>query len=104
MGVLRMSERERSALASASVTRHLTRGAVGFGLIGSALTLTAALGPAMLPLSVPGLLVLRGCPTCWIAGLIETVSADRIERTCAGGGCTLRRGAGSLEVLRGWLD
>ena len=72
-----------------ALARHLARGAIGFGLIGSALMLTATVGPASLLLIVPGMVALRGCPTCWLVGLIETVSAGRLERTCADGKCTL---------------
>jgi hypothetical protein len=70
---------------------HLVRGAIGFGLIGCALVLTTSVGPASLLLLAPGMVALRGCPTCWIVGLIETVSAGRLERTCTDAGCTLSR-------------
>ncbi len=83
-----MSDHDRSALASTSVARHLTRGAIGFGLIGAALALTPSVGPAALLLA-PGMVALRGCPTCWIAGLIQTISAGRLERTCTDTGCKL---------------
>ncbi len=79
----------RSALASTSVAAHLTRGAIGFGLIGSAFALTPSHGPMALLLAPPGMVALRGCPTCWIAGLIQTVSAGRLKRTCTETGCTL---------------
>ncbi len=84
------SDRPPGAFASASVARHLARGAIGFGLIGSAFALTLSVGPAALLLAPPGLAALRGCPTCWIAGLIQTISAGRLERTCTEGTCTLR--------------
>ncbi len=83
------SAHDRGALASTSVARHLTRGAIGFGLIGSAIALTPSAGPAALLLAPPGLVALRGCPTCWIAGLIETISAGRLQRTCTDNSCTL---------------
>jgi hypothetical protein len=85
-----MSDPDRSAFASASVARHLTRGAIGFGLIGSAFALTPAVGPAALLLAPGGLVALRGCPTCWIAGLMQTISAGRLQRTCTDDGCELR--------------
>jgi|GEM_PF-473517 len=85
-----MAEHDRGALASRSVARHLTRGAIGFGLIGSALALTPSVGPAALLLAPPGMVALRGCPTCWIAGLIQTISSGRLERTCTDTGCTLQ--------------
>ncbi|HWY89226.1 MAG TPA: hypothetical protein VNY31_01005 [Solirubrobacteraceae bacterium] len=76
-------------MASTSIARHLTRGAVGFGLIGSAIALTPTVGPAALLLAPPGVVALRGCPTCWIAGLMETISAGRLRRTCDDTGCEL---------------
>jgi hypothetical protein len=81
--------RNRGTLARASVACHLVRGAVGFGLIGSGFVLAASYGPAVLLLTIPGMVVLRGCPTCWLAGLIEIVSAGRLERSCSDGDCTL---------------
>jgi hypothetical protein len=81
---------DRNAFASTSVARHLTRGAIGFGLIGAALTLTPSVGPVVLLLAPLGMVALRGCPTCWIAGLIQTISAGRLERTCTDAICTLR--------------
>ncbi|HEY2767587.1 MAG TPA: hypothetical protein VGI76_04985 [Solirubrobacteraceae bacterium] len=80
---------DRSALASASVARHLMRGAIGFGLIGAALALTARVGPVALLLAPPGMVALRGCPTCWIAGLLETITAGRLQRACSENSCTL---------------
>jgi hypothetical protein len=84
-----MSELDRSALASPSLARHLLRGAIGFGLIGSALALTVSHGPVALLLAPPGMVALGGCPTCWIAGLIETISAGRLRRTCSDDSCAL---------------
>jgi hypothetical protein len=80
---------DRSALASTSVPVHLARGALGFGLLGAAVALTPSHGPAALLLAAPGMVALRGCPTCWIAGLIETISAGRLQRTCTENSCTL---------------
>ena len=85
-----MHENDRSALASTSVAAHLLRGAIGFGLIGSALALTPSIGPAALLLAPLGMVALRGCPTCWIAGLIQTISAGRLKRTCTENNCTLQ--------------
>lgn len=88
-----MPDQDRSALASKSLTRHLTRGVVGFGLIGSAFVLSAIVGPAALLLALPGVVALRGCPTCWIVGLVETLSAGRAQRDCSEDSCTLRLSA-----------
>jgi hypothetical protein len=87
-----MSENDRGALASTSVLVHLARGAIGFGLLAAAVLLSSSHGPAALLLAAPGLVALRGCPTCWIAGLIETISAGRLRRTCTENGCTLGGG------------
>jgi hypothetical protein len=84
-----MSNPDRSAFASTSLARHLARGAIGFGLIGSAFALTPTVGPAALLLAPPGVVALRGCPTCWIAGLMETISAGRLRRTCTDTSCEL---------------
>ncbi len=84
-----MPEHDRNALASVSIARHLMRGAIGFGLIGSALALIRSHGPAALLLVAPGMVALRGCPTCWIAGLMQTISAGRLRRACTDSGCTL---------------
>jgi hypothetical protein len=85
-----MSENERSIFASSSVPRHLMRGAIGFGLIAAALVLTTSRGPVALLLAPIGVVALRGCPTCWIVGLVETISAGRLQRACNGNNCTLR--------------
>jgi hypothetical protein len=86
-----MLDREPPAPPRGALARHLTRGVIGFGLMGSALVLTTTVGPASLLLFVPGMVALRGCPTCWIAGLIETVSAGRLQRTCSDTRCTVSR-------------
>ena len=85
-----MPDHAHGALASTSVARHLARGAIGFGLIAAALALIPSVGPAALLLAPLGMVALRGCPTCWITGLIETISVGRLERTCTDDGCTLR--------------
>lgn len=97
---------DASFFASTSLPRHLTRGAVGFGLIGSAFALTTTFGLAALLLAPPGLYVLRGCPMCWTLGLVETISARRLQRTCTPGSCELKktfssrrsRGHGAIEL------
>ncbi|MFI6874039.1 hypothetical protein ACIBL6_11420 [Streptomyces sp. NPDC050400] len=77
--------------ASRSVARHLARGAVGFGLIVGAVGLVPVLGPATLLAAPPALIAFRGCPTCWLIGLAQTVSRGRLERRCADGVCTLTK-------------
>ncbi|GAA1590245.1 hypothetical protein GCM10009678_85770 [Actinomadura kijaniata] len=88
--------------ASASLARHLLRGAVGFGALVGSVALLPVLGPVGLLLAPVGLLALRGCPTCWAIGLVQTVSMGRLRRSCGEDGCELtvaepvrpRRGAG----------
>ncbi|WP_242911049.1 hypothetical protein [Actinomadura terrae] len=75
--------------ASTSLPRHLLRGAVGFGALIAAFALLPLWGPATLLLAPIGLLALRGCPTCWTIGLIQTLSRGRLERTCKDGRCEL---------------
>ena len=86
-----MLDHDRSPLAGASVGSHLARGALGFGLIGSAVALIPNVGPAALLLVAPGMVALRGCPTCWLVGLIQTISAGRLQRNCTDTSCTLAK-------------
>jgi hypothetical protein len=72
------------------IVRHLMRGAIGFGLIAAALVLTASRGPLALLFAPIGVVALGGCPTCWIVGLVETISAGRVKRTCTENGCALQ--------------
>ncbi|MFE5770578.1 hypothetical protein ACFQ7O_19690 [Streptomyces sp. NPDC056485] len=81
----------RGGFASATVPRHLARGAVGFGALAGSLALLPVAGPASLLLAPVGLVALRGCPMCWAIGLVETVSAGRYRRSCTTGSCELRR-------------
>jgi hypothetical protein len=80
---------DRGMLAGSSLPAHLARGAIGFGLLGAAVVLSASHGPVALLLAAPGMVALRGCPTCWLAGLAQTVSAGRLQRTCTESDCTL---------------
>ncbi len=75
--------------ASTSLPRHLIRGAVGFGALVGSIALIPLVGLLALLLAPVGLLALRGCPTCWTIGLIQTISRGRLERTCVDGRCTL---------------
>ncbi|MFD8972684.1 hypothetical protein [Streptomyces sp. NPDC059593] len=77
--------------ASASVPRHLARGAVGFGLIIGSIALVPVAGPATLLAAPLALIAFRGCPTCWMVGLAQTISRGRLERQCEDGVCTLTR-------------
>jgi hypothetical protein len=88
---------EPSQFASASVSRHLIRGTIGFGLIGAGLGLTVVIGPAALLLAPAGLVALRGCPMCWTVGLVETISSGRLKRQCSGEGCRIQFPAETSE-------
>jgi hypothetical protein len=80
--------------AGQSLAGHLLRGAIGFGLIGCALASAPSVGPAALLLAPAGMVALRGCPACWIAGLIHRLSAGRVQRDCVGDRCALSLGRG----------
>jgi hypothetical protein len=77
-----MQTNQREIFASATVARHLIRGAVGFSLLAAAFVLAAGGEPLGLSLVVPAAGALRGCPTCWAVGLAQTLSAGRLERSC----------------------
>lgn len=77
--------------ASTSVPRHLARGAIGFGLIIGSIALVPVLGPATLLAAPLALVAFRGCPTCWMVGLAQTISRGRLERQCVDGVCTLTK-------------
>jgi hypothetical protein len=75
--------------ASTSLPRHLVRGAVGLGSLIGSVALVPVFGPGSLLLAPVGLLALRGCPTCWAIGLMQTISMGRLRRSCANGRCEL---------------
>ncbi|MFG2772185.1 hypothetical protein [Streptomyces sp. NPDC048350] len=77
--------------ASKSVPRHLARGAVGFGLIISSIVLVPVVGPVSLLAAPLALIAFRGCPTCWMVGLAQTISRGRLERRCVDGVCSLTK-------------
>ncbi|MDP9864383.1 MULTISPECIES: hypothetical protein [Streptosporangium] len=83
-----------AGFASRSVSRHLLRGGLGFGLLIGAVALVPTAGPASLLLAPLGLVALRGCPTCWAIGLVQTISMGRLQRSCVDGRCTLTDGTG----------
>jgi hypothetical protein len=87
-----------TTFASASLTRHLVRGGIGFGALIGAFALVPAVGLYSLLLLPLGVLALRGCPTCWMIGLFETISNGRLRRTCDDGRCTLTVAAGEQRL------
>lgn len=78
--------------ATASLTRHLVRGGIGFGGLIASIALLPVAGPVSLLLLPIGVLALRGCPMCWTIGLIQTISRGRLQRSCADGQCHLTVG------------
>jgi hypothetical protein len=80
--------------ASASLSRHLARGMIGFGGMIGGLALIPVAGFAALLLVPVGLVALRGCPMCWTMGLVQTLSAGRLRRECVDGRCELVPGGG----------
>ncbi len=71
---------------STSVGVHLLRGLGAVFLFGVAWILGADAGnPAALrliaaPLAIGGLVLLRGCPMCWLMGLFETIGKGKRNR------------------------
>jgi len=57
---------------STSLTAQLVRGALAVASISAAIVLTPHFWPAM---GLVGLAVyfMRGCPACWLAGLMEAI-------------------------------
>src|SRR5262249_45303523 len=74
----------------------LAGGAVRLGSVGAGLALGAAVSPVALLLLPVGVIALRGCPMCWLAGLLQIVSAGRVRGGCAGGECA--RGGGARRA------
>ncbi|MES2508935.1 MAG: hypothetical protein V4625_03355 [Pseudomonadota bacterium] len=66
--------------ASSSVTEHLLRGAAGVGALVWAVSLLATHPFASLGLALLALVAFRGCPMCWIMGLVETVHRKFAQR------------------------
>lgn len=64
-----------TTFASRSVRAHLVRGAIGLPLVLAAFVLLPWAAPWSLLLLVPGVVALRGCPTCWALGLGQTRAA-----------------------------
>ena len=65
--------------ASASVPIHILRGVVGLLALAGAVVLG---GPALLLLIVT-VAAWRGCPTCWLVGLLQTRERQRTSRVDA---------------------
>jgi hypothetical protein len=81
----------RTSFASRSLGVHLARGAIAVAAVVGAAIGSSVVGAWALLLVPVALVALRGCPTCWIVGLLETLSNRRLARECEGGRCTIRR-------------
>lgn len=67
--------------ASQTLTEHVARGLAGIGMLLLAI-FSASSRPWLALIAVPAaLLLLRGCPTCWTLGLLETLQARRPRRS-----------------------
>ncbi|HEX2671445.1 MAG TPA: hypothetical protein VHM25_11265 [Polyangiaceae bacterium] len=77
--------------ASQSLAEHLARGLIGLGALLAALFLAPHqpwLAVAALPI---GLFALRGCPSCWLLGLAQTLALGRAKAgACVDGSCANR--------------
>ena len=59
--------------ASTSIAAHLTRGVIAAALIAWAV-LDQSSNPAFAVIAIVlALVAMRGCPMCWVLGLVETV-------------------------------
>jgi len=61
---------------------HILRGILGLGFLAIALQYSSVLGWWTLVPLVCALICLGGCPTCWVAGLIDTVIRRRTRSAC----------------------
>ncbi|WOB07202.1 hypothetical protein [Piscinibacter gummiphilus] len=67
--------RSRDGLfASTTLTGHLLRGVVVFGLLWIAVSMQLDRPVASALAGIGALIVMRGCPMCWTIGLVETVA------------------------------
>lgn len=62
----------RTVFASRGLAEHLARGVIGICALNYALSISAPHPIFSLVLAAVSLLAFRGCPICWIIGLIET--------------------------------
>lgn len=83
----------RSPFSSRSLAEHLARGALAV-VVALAAVRSADRSALVVPAAlVAGVLLLRGCPTCWLVGLFGTL-ADRAARR----GSRAERGAPAIPA------
>jgi hypothetical protein len=68
-----LSKSAHGLFATSTLTGHLLRGAVAFGLLYGAIQGQGEHPALSLAAGLAALVVLRGCPMCWTIGLIETL-------------------------------
>lgn len=62
---------------SASVTQHLLRGLAAALLLYSAFHFAEIYPFWIIPALIGAFILMRGCPTCWMVGLVETIAKRR---------------------------
>ncbi len=67
--------------ASRTLTEHVARGVLGLVLVAFAVVSAQDHPWALLALA-PAVLAWRGCPTCWLMGLGQTLGRRRDGRRC----------------------
>lgn len=67
--------------ASRTLTEHVVRGLLGLVLVAFAVV-SAQDHPWALLALVPAVVAWRGCPTCWLMGLGQTLTRRRDGRRC----------------------
>jgi hypothetical protein len=67
--------------ASRTLAEHVVRGLLGLVLVAFAVV-SAQDHPWALLALVPAVVAWRGCPTCWLMGLGQTLTRRRDGRTC----------------------
>ena len=82
-----LRETVRPSSVSGSLFEHALRGLLGFGLLFTGLFYAADLRWWALPLLAGALISFRGCPTCWAAGLVETLSPRKVCNNCSADSC-----------------
>lgn len=73
-------KRPDSLFATRTLSGHLLRGAAAFGLLAMAMDQQAAHPVTAVAAALLALVLLRGCPMCWVIGLIETVQQAGTHR------------------------
>jgi hypothetical protein len=68
---------QKSPFSSSSLALHLGRGALGLSLFGMALHFAVAAPILSVLFGIGAFAALRGCPICWLMGLIETIRSTR---------------------------